>query len=177
VFRVFDDGVGFRFEFPHQENLNDVVILDENTQFKLTGDHTCWWTPGDWDIYEHLFNTTKFSEIDARSKRGHESLAQTYIPENAVSTPVTIKSDDGLYISILEANLLNYSEMTLKVDKENLRFQSELVGNDAGIKVKTETPFVTPWRLILIGDEAGDLVSSRTILNLNEPNVLRMFHG
>jgi len=182
VFRIFDDGVGFRFEFPHQDNFKDVVILDENTQFKLTGDHTCWWIPGDWDIYEHLFNTTKFSEIDALSKRGHESLAQTYIPENAVGTPVTMKfrqdsvlqgqADDGIYISILEANLLNYSEMTLKVHKEKLLFQSELVGNDAGIKVKTETPFVTPWRLILIGDEASDLVSSRTILNLNEPNII-----
>lgn len=172
VFRVFDDGAGFRFEFPHQQNLKDVVILDENTQFNLTGDHNCWWIPGDWDIYEHLFNTTRFSEIDALSKRGHESLAQTYIPENAVSTPITMKSDDGIYISILEANLTNYSEMTLKVDKENLLFQSELVGNDSGIKVKTETPFVTPWRLILIGDEAGDLVSSRTILNLNGPNVI-----
>jgi hypothetical protein len=171
-FRVFDDGVGFRFEFPEQNYLKTLTIVDEHTQFKLTGDHTCWWIPGDWDIYEHLFNTTKFSEIDALSKRGHESLAQTYIPENAVSAPVTMKSDDGIYISILEANLLNYSEMTLKVDKENLLFQSELVGNDAGIKVKTETPFVTPWRLILIGDEAGDLVSSRTILNLNEPNVI-----
>jgi hypothetical protein len=172
VFRVFDDGVGFRVEFPHQENLKDVVILDENTQFKLTEDHTCWWIPGDWDIYEHLFNKTKFSEIDALSKRGHESLAQTYIPENAVSAPVTMKSDSGIYISILEANLINYSEMTLKVDKENLLFQSELVGNDSGIKVKTATPFITPWRLVLIGDEAGDLVSSRTILNLNEPNVI-----
>ena len=172
VFRVFNDGVGFRFEFPYQENLKNVVILDENTQFKLTGNHTCWWIPGDWDIYEHLFNTTKFTGIDALSKRGHESLAQTYIPENAVSTPVTLKSDNGVYISILEANLTNYSEMVLKVDKENLLFQSELVGNDSGIKVKTKTPFVTPWRLILIGDEAGDLVSSRTILNLNEPNVI-----
>ena len=172
VFRVFNDGVGFRFEFPYQENLKNVVILDENTQFKLTGNHTCWWIPGDWDIYEHLFNTTKFTGIDALSKRGHESLAQTYIPENAVSTPVTLKSDNGVYISILEANLTNYSELTLKVDKENLLFQSELVGNDSGIKVKTKTPFVTPWRLILIGDEAGDLVSSRTILNLNETNVI-----
>lgn len=172
VFRVFDDGVGFRFEFPRQENLEDVVIIDENTQFKLTGDHTCWWIPGDWDIYEHLFNTTRFSEIDALSKRGHESLAQTYIPENAVSSPVTMETHDGIYISILEANLTNYSEMTLKVDKENLLFQSELVGNDFGVKVKTETPFLTPWRLILIGDDAGDLISSRTILNLNEQNVI-----
>ena len=172
VLRVFNDGVGFRFEFPEQGNLNDVTILDENTQFKLTGNNTCWWTPGDWDIYEHLFNTTRFTEIDAISKRGNESLAQTYIPENAVNLPVTMKSDDGIYISILEANLTNYSDMTLKVDKENLFFQSELVGNDSGIKVKTNTPFVTPWRLILIGDEAGDLVNSRTILNLNEPNVI-----
>lgn len=172
VFRVFNDGVGFRFEFPEQENLNDAIILDENTQFKLTGDHTTWWSPGDWDIYEHLFNTTKFSEIDALSKRGNEALAQTYIPENAVNLPVTMKTADGIFISILEANLTDYADMTLKVDKENLLFQSELVGNDSGIKVKTKTPFVTPWRLILIGDEAGDLVSSRTILNLNEPNKL-----
>ena len=172
VFRVFNDGVGFRFEFPEQENLNDVVILDENTQFKLTGDNTCWWTPGDWDIYEHLFNTTRFTEIDALSKRSHRALAQTYIPENAVNLPVTMKTDDGIYISILEANLTDYADMTLKVDKENLLFQCELVGNDSGIKVKTKTPFVTPWRLILICDKATDLVSSRTILNLNEPNKL-----
>jgi glucan 1,4-alpha-glucosidase len=173
IFRVFDDGVGFRIEFPEQENLKDVTILDENTQFKLTGDNTCWWTPGDWDIYEHLFNTTRFSEIDALSKRSHKALAQTYIPENAVNLPVTMKTDNGIYISILEANLTNYADMTLKVDKENLLFQSELVGNDSGIKVKTKTPFVTPWRLILISDKATDLVSSRTILNLNEPNKLK----
>jgi glucan 1,4-alpha-glucosidase len=172
VFRVFDDGVGFRFEFPHQQNFDNIIILDENTQFKLTGDHTCWWSPGDWDIYEHLFNTTRFTEIDALSKRRNEALAQTYIPENAVNLPVTMKTNEGIYISILEANLTNYADMTLKVDKENLCFQSELVGNDSGIKVKTNTPFVTPWRLILISDKATDLVKSRTILNLNEPNVL-----
>ena len=170
VLRVFNDGVAFRFEFPEQKNLNDVILLDENTQFKLTGNHTCWWTPGDWDIYEHLFNTTRFTEIDALSKRGNQALAQTYIPENAVNLPVTMKTKDGVYISILEANLTNYADMTLKVDKQNLLFQSELVGNDAGIKVKTKTPFVTPWRLILISDKATDLVSSYTILNLNEPN-------
>jgi len=172
VFRVFNDGVGFRFEFPDQKNLKDVIITDENTQFNFIGDHTCWWTPGDWDIYEHLYNTTRFTKIDALSKRDHPNLAQTYIPENAVNTPITMKTDNGIYISILEANLTNYSDMTLKIDKENLLFQSELVGNDSGIKVKTKTPFVTPWRLILIGDEAKDLVESRTILNLNEPNKL-----
>ncbi len=92
IFRLFDDGVGFRFEFPKQKKLNNVVILSENTQFKLTGDNKCWWTPGDWDIYEHLFNTTRFSEIDALSKRSHRALAQTYIPENAVNLPVTMKT-------------------------------------------------------------------------------------
>jgi hypothetical protein len=172
VFRIFNDGIGFRFEFPEQENLREVVIIDENTQFNLTGDHTCWWTPGDWDIYEHLFNTTRFSEIDALSKRNHPSLAQTYIPENAVNTPVTLKTKDGIYIGILEASLTDYSDMTLKVDKENFLFQSELVGNDSEIKVETKTPFVTPWRVILVGEKAGDLVGSRTILNLNEPNKL-----
>jgi len=173
IFRLFDDGVGFRFEFPKQKKLNDVVILSENTQFKLTSDNTCWWTPGDWDIYEHLFNTTHFSEIDALSKRSHKALAQTYIPENAVNLPVTMKTDDGIYLSILEADLTDYADMTLKVDKENSLFQSELVGDDSGMKVRTKTPFVTPWRVILISDKATDLVSSRTILNLNEPNVIK----
>jgi hypothetical protein len=173
TFRVFDDGVGFRIEFPKQKKLNDVVILSENTQFKLIGDNKCWWTPGDWDIYEHLFNTTRFSEIDALSKRSHKALAQTYIPENAVNLPVTMKTDGGIYLSILEANLTNYADMTLKVDKENLLFQSELVGDDSGIKVRTKTPFETPWRVILLSDKATDLVSSRTILNLNEPNKLK----
>ena len=172
IFRIFNDGVGFRFEFPEQDDLKDIVILDENTQFNLTGDYSCWWTPGDWDIYEHLYNTTLISEIDALAKRSHESLAQTYIPENAVNTPVTLKTDDGNYIGILEANLTDYADMTLKVDKDNLLFQSELVGNDSGIKVKAKTPFVTPWRVILIGDAAGDLIGSRTVLNLNEPNKL-----
>jgi hypothetical protein len=172
IFKIFNDAVGFRYEFPEQKNFNDIVITDENTQFNLTSNPTCWWIPGDWDIYEHLYNTTKFTDIDAISKRNHPDLAQTYIPENAVNTPVTMKTDDGVYISILEANLTNYSDMTLKVKKENLLFESELVGNDEGIKVKAKTPFVTPWRLILIGDEAKDLVESRTILNLNEPNVI-----
>ena len=88
VFKVYDDGVGFRFEFPEQKNMEDVIITDENTEFQLTGDHKSWWIPGDWEIYEHLYNTTLVSEIDAISERG-KKLAQTYIPYNAVNTPVT----------------------------------------------------------------------------------------
>lgn len=171
AFKVYNDGVGFRFEFPEQENMNEVIITDENTEFQLTGDHQCWWTPGDWDIYEHLYKTTKVSEIDAIAERG-KKLAQTYIPFNAVNTPVTMKTNDGLYLSFHEANLTNYSDMTLKVDTENLKLTSELVGSEKGYKVKTQTPFVTPWRTIQIAERAGDLIESNLIVNLNEPNVL-----
>lgn len=172
VFRVFDDGLGFRFEFPEQKNLKDAVIMDENTEFHLTGDHLTWWIPGDWDIYEHLYNTTQISSIDAISKRNHAALAQTYIPENAVNTPVTMKTADGLYLSFHEANLTNYSGMTLKVDNENYILTSELVGSADSTKVKVSTPFVTPWRTIQIAEKAGDLIESNLILNLNKPNKL-----
>lgn len=171
VFKVYDDGVGFRFEFPEQENMNEVIITAENTEFQLTGNHQCWWTPGDWDIYEHLYKTTKVSEIDALAERG-KKLAQTYIPFNAVNTPVTMKTGDGLYLGFHEANLTNYSDMTLKVDTENLKLTSELAGCEEGYKVKTQTPFVTPWRTIQIAERAGDLIESNLIINLNEPNVL-----
>ena len=173
VFRVFNDGLGFRFKFPEQENLNDVVIMDENTEFNLTGDHQTWWIPGDWDIYEHLYNTTKISEIDTLSKRNHLSLAQTYIPYNAVNTPVTMKTEDDIYLSFHEANLTNYSGMTLKVDTENYILTSELVGSADDSKVKTSTPFVTPWRTVQIAENAGDLIESNLIVNLNEPNKLK----
>ena len=170
VFRAFDDGIGFRYEFPEQENMKDVTITDENTQFKLTGDHLCWWTPGDWDIYEHLYNTTKLSKIDATKKRNHPNLAQTYIPENAVNTPFTMKTQDGLYLSIHEAGVTNYSGMTLKVDTINYLLQSELVGSKNGYKVVIKTPFNTPWRTVIVGRKAGDLIESKLMLNLNEPN-------
>ncbi|MGD8306484.1 MAG: glycoside hydrolase family 97 protein [Ignavibacteria bacterium] len=173
-FRVYDDGVGFRYEFPEQESMDTVIIMNELTQFSLTGDHTCWWTPGDWDIYEHLYNTTKFSEIDALSKAYHTNLLQTYIPENAVNTPVTMRTDDGLYLGFHEANLTDYAGMTLKVDKRNLRMVSELVGSDrSGYKVKRVLPFKTPWRTIQISDNAKGLIESNLILNLNEPNKLK----
>ncbi|MDD3721052.1 MAG: glycoside hydrolase family 97 protein [Lutibacter sp.] len=171
VFRVYNDGLGFRYEFPEQENLSEVIITDENTQFNLTGNHKVWWIPGDWDIYEHLYNTSKFTEIDALSKANHPDLAQTYIPENAVNTPVTMKTDEGLYLSFHEAALVDYSDMTLKIDKENLAMNSELVGSErTGYKVKRAVPFHTPWRTLQIAEKAGDLIESKLIVNLNEPN-------
>ncbi len=172
VFRVFDDGVGFRYEFPEQDKIKDVIIVDENTQYNLAGDHMCWWQPGDWDIYEHLYKTTRFSKIDAVNSKSKNELAQTYIPENAVNTPVTMKTDDGVYLSFHEAAVENYAGITLKVDTINFAMQSELVGNDSGIKVVTKTPFNSPWRTIQIGEMAGDLIESKLILNLNEPNKL-----
>lgn len=173
VFRLYDDGLGFRYEFPEQENMGEVVITDEHTEFSLTGDPTCWWIPGDWDIYEHLYNQTKFSEIDALSKRDHPNLAQTYIPENAVNTPVTLKTEAGLYLSFHEANLTDYAGMTLRVNKKDNRFESALVAWADGAKVKQQTPFNTPWRTIQVAEKAGDLIESNIILNLNEPNVLK----
>ncbi|MDR4988459.1 MAG: glycoside hydrolase family 97 protein [Bacteroidales bacterium] len=173
VFRLYDDGLAFRFHFPRQRNMTDVFITEEHTLFNLTGDHMVWWTPGDWDIYEHLNSTTQFSEIDALSKRDHPNLAQTYIPYNAVNTPVSMRTDDGLHLSFHEAALIDYSGITLGIDKENLSMRSILVGTEReDYKVVRKTPFSTPWRMIQVAERAGDLIESRIILNLNEPNKL-----
>jgi hypothetical protein len=172
-FKVYDDGIGFRYEFPKQPNLEEIIITDENTEFNLTQDYTVWWIPGDWDIYEHLYSESKLSQLDATIKRNDPNLAQTYIPENAVNTPVTLKSDDGLYLSFHEADLTNYSDMTLKVDNEKLSFTSELVGSEIlGAKAKVTLPFNTPWRTVQIAERAGDLLESNLIVNLNDPNAI-----
>lgn len=173
VFKVYNDGVGFRYEFPKQDNLTEALIVEENTEFNLTEDYKTFWIPGDWDIYEHLYSTTKLSEIDASVKRNHPSLGQTYIPENAVNTPVTLVGENGIHLSFHEAALLDYSGMTLKVDTENLSFKSNLVGSrNTTYKVKRELPFHTPWRTIQITENAPDLIQSNLIVNLNEPNKL-----
>ncbi len=169
VFRIYDDGVGFRYEFPEQDNWEEAVIMDELTEFQLTGDHTAWWIPGDWDIYEHLYRTTKVSNINAIQYRNHPNLAATYIPENAVNTPVTLKTANGKYMSFHEADLTDYSGMTLRVDTVSLKLTSELVASKEGHKVKARLPFVTPWRTIQFGNRAGDLIESNLIVNLNDP--------
>ncbi|MBO0322088.1 glycoside hydrolase family 97 protein [Muricauda sp. CAU 1633] len=170
-FRAYDDGIGFRYEFLPQPGVDSLVIMDENTEFQLTEDYTAWWLPGDWDIYEHLYSTTKVSEIDATTKRNDPNLAQTYIPENALNTPVTMRGNDGIHLSFHEANLTDYAGMTLKVDNESLKLTSELVGSDRlGYKVKRALPFKTPWRTIQIAEKATELIDSKLIVNLNEPN-------
>lgn len=172
-FRAYDDGVAFRYEFPEQNQTDEIIFMDENTEFNLTGDHKVWWIPGDWDIYEHLYNTTKFSEIDALSKQNHPDLAQTYIPYNAVNTPVTMQMKDGPFLSFHEAALYNYGDMTLKIDTQNLKMTSEIVGSDRlGYKARVKLPFQSPWRTIQIADKSVDLINSDLVLNLNKPNQL-----
>ncbi|WP_040664460.1 glycoside hydrolase family 97 protein [Nafulsella turpanensis] len=172
TFRIYDDGVGFRYFFPEQENMEEVVILEENTQFNLTADHQSWWIPGDWDSYEHLYNQTPVSKINALAL-GDPGLNESNIMENAVHTPFTMKSEDGVYLSIHEADLTDYASMTLLADTSNLSLQSALVNSERlGYAVKRELPFYTPWRTIQLADNPGGLVESKLILNLNEPNKL-----
>lgn len=173
VFRVYDDGIGFRYEFPKQKHLDEVLITEEHTEFNLTEDYKTFWIPGDWDIYEHLYNTTKLSEVDALAKANHSNLAQTHIPHNAVNTPVTMVGKDGTHLSFHEAALVDYSGMTLAIDTKNLHLKSILVGSkNQSYKVKRSLPFHTPWRTVQITDNAPDLISSNLIVNLNEPNKL-----
>ena len=172
-FRAYNDGVAFRYIFPEQDRMQQAIILDENTEFNLTEDYTCWWIPGDWEIYEHVYNTTKVSKINAIEKAEHVNLAQTSIPYNAVNTPFTMRSEGGLHISFHEANLTDYSGMTLLVDTINLKLKSKLVNSDRlGYAVKRDLPFNTPWRSIQISKDAAGLIESDLILNLNEPNKL-----
>lgn len=170
-FKVYDDGLGFRYEFLEQDGVENLVILDEHTEFQLTDDHTTFWIPGDWDIYEHLYNTTPISEINAIQFRNNPNLASTYIPENAVNTPVTMRTASGVHLSFHEANLTDYAGMTLKVDTTSLKLTSGLVAsNRYGYKVKRALPFRSPWRTIQITNKATELISSNLIVNLNEPS-------
>ena len=151
VFRVYNDGIGFRYEFPEQDNLKEIYITEEHTNFNLTEDYKTFWIPGDWDIYEHLYSTTKLSEIDTENYKVNSALAQTSIPNKAVNTPVTMVGSDGTHLSFHEAGLLNYSGMTLGVDANELSLKSILVGSDnRDYKVKQTVPFNTPWRTIQI---------------------------
>ncbi|MFL5728891.1 MAG: glycoside hydrolase family 97 N-terminal domain-containing protein, partial [Cytophagaceae bacterium] len=162
-FRAYDDGIGFRYEFPKQNGVDTLTIMDENTEFQLTGDHLSWWTPGDWDTYELPYQTSKISEINALTFKKND-LANSHIVDNAVTTPFTVRADDGVHMSFHEANLTDYSGMTLKLGGDKYLLTSELVGSDvSGFKAKRALPFVTPWRTIQIADKAAQLIESRLI--------------
>lgn len=170
-FRLFNDGLGFRYEFPKQANLQHMVVKEEVTEFALAGDHKTFWIPGDYETNEYVYSTSKLSEISPtiRSASADEISTRAVIPDG-VQTPLMMKTADGLYINIHEAALVNYSAMHLVLNKQNLTLTSHLVPDARGNKAYLQTPFATPWRTILVSDKAADILSSKTILNLNEPS-------
>lgn len=170
VFRVFEDGVGFRYEFPKQANLSYFVVADERTEFALAGDDKAFWIPGDYDTNEYLYTTSKISEIDnTEIVKNSTDIAVRVAPDpKAVQTPLMLKSDDGLYINIHEAGLLNYSAMQLHVDNSTHKLTSALVPDAVGNKAYMHAPDHTPWRTIIVSDKAADVLASKLILNLND---------
>ncbi len=170
-FRLFNDGLGFRYEFPKQANLSHFVVAEELTQFALTGDHKTFWIPGDYDTNEYLYNTTPISQIDAlaAAKREKDIALQSLAGPDVIQTPLLMKTAQGVWISLHEAALLNYPVMLLKVDKAKFRLQSTLVPDAVGNKAYLQTPAQTPWRTLVISDKAADLPASKLILNLNAP--------
>jgi hypothetical protein len=171
-FRVFDDGVGFRYEFPEQKTLTHFVVEDELTQFTFTDDHKTFWQPGDYDSNEYLYNTTRLSEVEAvkASDREKDTALKTVIGPNAVQTPLLLKTDQGVYISLYEAALLNYPVLHLQLNKQTNTLTAQLTPDAVGNKAYLQTPTQTPWRTILISDKATDLLASKMIMNLNEPS-------
>ncbi len=170
IFRVFNEGVGFRYSFPQQPKLTHFIIADELTQFAMTGDHKTFWIPGDYDTNEFMYNTSKLSEVDAGSgAMSQEIFAKTFFDKNAVQTPLMMKSADGLYINIHEAALVNYPAMDLVIDKSTFTLNAHLVPDAVGNKAYLQTPAVTPWRTINVSDKATEILASKMILNLNEP--------
>ncbi len=170
TFRLFNDGLGFRYEFPQQPSLNYFVVTDEFTEFCLTGNHKAFWIPGDFDTNEYAYSETLLSDIDATiGKDAVEIFTRNPIGKHAVQTPVLLKSADGLYIVLFEAALMNYPAMCLTLQPDTYTFVSTLAPDAVGSKAYLQTPAQTPWRTVLVSDKATDIVASRTILNLNEP--------
>lgn len=169
-FRIFDDGLGFRYEFPVQNDLKYFVVQDEKTEFNLTGDHKTFWIPGDYDSQEYAYNTTKLSEIDASKGKLDNSIAvKSIFADNGVQTPLMMKSNDGLYINIHEAALVNYPAMYMLVDRKTFAMTNHLAPNAIGSSAFLQTPAKTPWRTIIVSDKATEILASKMILNLNEP--------
>lgn len=169
-FRVYDDGVGFRYEFPQQKNLVYFVIKEEHSQFAMTGDHTAWWIPGDYDTQEYDYTESKLSEIRSLLSNAVTSNAsQTVFSPTGVQTSLQMKTDEGLYINLHEAALFDYSCMHLNLDDKNLVFESWLTPDADGFKGRLQTPCHSPWRTVMVSDDACDILSSHLILNLNEP--------
>ena len=169
-FRLFNNGLGFRYEFPSQKNLVYFIIKEEKSEFKMTGDHTAWWIAGDYDTQEYECQTSRLSEIRGlMDKAISDNSSQTPAGPTCVQTSLQMKSDDGLYINLHEAACINYSTMHLQYDEPSMTFTSHLTPDAVGDKGKMQTDCVSPWRTIIVGESGKDILASRITLNLNEP--------
>lgn len=170
-FRLFDDGLGFRYEFPVQEDLRNFTLKEEVTEFRLTGDHKAFWLPGDYDTNEYPTTTSLLSEVAflTDSVRQEPLAVKSFTPDLAVQTPLMLKSADGLYINIHEAALVDYPAMQLNLDDKSFCLSAHLTPDKNGAKGFMQTGNVTPWRTIVVSDDARDILASNLILNLNEP--------
>lgn len=169
-FRVYDDGIGFRYEFPVQKNLDYFRVAEEHTQFALADDHIAWWIAGDYDTQEYDYTESRLSEVRGRMKEAvTENSSQTSFSPTGLQTSLQMKTDDGLYINIHEAALVNYSCMHLNLDDKNMVLESWLTPDATGVKAYIQTPEHTPWRTVMVSDDARDMLASNLILNLNEP--------
>ncbi|GGC51682.1 alpha-glucosidase [Pedobacter quisquiliarum] len=169
-FRLFDDGLGFRYEFPEQDNLNYFIIKEERTEFAMAGDHKAFWLPGDYDTQEYSTMTSKLSEIRGLMKSAiTPNSSQTPFSDTGVQTPLMLKSPEGLYINIHEAALVDYSTMSLELNDKTMVFETHLTPDAIGDKGYLQAPTQTPWRTIIVSDKAGDILTSKLVLNLNEP--------
>ena len=169
-FRLFNDGLGFRYEFPEQKNLTYFVVKEEHSQFAMTGDHTAFWIPGDYDTQEYETVISKLSEIRAKMRAAiTPNSSQTPVGPTAVQTALQLKTADGLYINLHEAACINYSTMHLNLDDKTMTFESWLTPDARGDKGYLQAPCTSPWRTIIVGEKATDILASRMTLNLNEP--------
>ena len=169
-FRLFDEGLGFRYEFPTQKNLVYFVIKEERTQFAMAGNHTAYWISGDYDTQEYDYTTSKLSEIRSLSSKARsENASQTWFSDTGVQTALIMKTADGLYINLHEAALIDYSCMNLNLDDKNMIFESWLTPDAKGDKGHIQAPSTSPWRTIMVSDDAREILASKMTLNLNEP--------
>jgi len=174
VFRVFEDGVGFRYEFPKQPNLKYFIVSDELTEFSLTGDNKTFWIPGDYDSNEYPYTISPISQVDASVlAKSATDIGVRYVPDKyGIQTPLMMKTADGLYINIHEAALQNYTSMQLHTDIKTFKLTANLVADASGNKAYMRSPCKTPWRTIIVSDKATDILASKLILNLNEPSAI-----
>lgn len=172
-FRAFNEGVALRYEFPEQSNLGHFIIEDENTQFAMTGDHTAFWIPGDYDTQEYDYTESRLSEIRGLMEESiTENLSQNPFSSTGVQTSLMMKTDEGLYINIHEAALIDFSVLHLELDDKNMVFNAWLTPDVQGTKPYMTAPANTPWRTVMVSDDARDILASRMTYNLNEPCAL-----